>query len=102
VRDFEKKTLYKSNIIWDKSGSLVYRFFMFYNGKIKNGYERIGMAVSADMINWSRYGTEPGVVRVRYAGWCAFQLTLRYGLPSLPHTSITLFRAKIQKMPQSS
>lgn len=61
VRDFEKKTLYKSNIIWDKSGSLGYRFVMFYNGKVKNGYERIGMAVSDDMIRWSRYGTEPVV-----------------------------------------
>jgi predicted GH43/DUF377 family glycosyl hydrolase len=61
VREFEKKTLYKSNIIWDKSESLGYRFVMFYNGKIKNGYERIGMAVSSDMIHWSRYGTEPVV-----------------------------------------
>jgi len=61
VRDFEKKTLYKSNIIWDKSESLGYRFVMFYNGKIKNGYERIGMAVSRDMIHWSRYSAEPVV-----------------------------------------
>ena len=59
VRDFEKKTLYKSNIIWDRSESLGYSFVMFYNGKNNNGYERIGMAVSRDMIHWSRYGTEP-------------------------------------------
>ena len=59
VRDFERKTLYKSNIIWDRSESLGYPFVMFYNGKINNGYERIGMAVSEDMIHWSRYGTEP-------------------------------------------
>jgi len=78
VRDFEKKTLYKSNIIWDKSESMVYRFFMFYNGKIKNGYERIGMAVSADMINWSRYGTEPGVVGVCYGVGVHF--SFRYGM----------------------
>ena len=61
VRDFERKTLYKSNIIWDRSESLGFPFVMFYNGKIKNGYERIGMAVSRDMIYWSRYGTEPVV-----------------------------------------
>ena len=61
VRDFERMTLYKSNIIWDRSESLGYPFVMFYNGKIKNGYERIGMAVSADMIHWSRYGEEPVV-----------------------------------------
>ena len=61
MRDFERMTLYKSNIIWDKSESLGYRFVMFYNGKNKNGYERIGMAVSVDMIHWSRYGKEPVV-----------------------------------------
>jgi len=61
ARDFEKKTLYKSNIIWDKSESLRFPFVMFYNAKTKNGYERIGMAVSRDMIHWSRYGTEPVV-----------------------------------------
>lgn len=59
ARYFEKKTLYKSNIIWDKSESLGFPFVMFYNAKTKNGYERIGMAVSEDMIHWSRYGTEP-------------------------------------------
>ncbi len=62
VRDFEKMTLYKSNIIWDKARTLGFPFVMFYNGKIKNGYERIGMAVSKDVIHWIRYGTEPVVV----------------------------------------
>jgi len=61
VRDFEKMTLYKSNIIWDKAQTLGFPFVMFYNGKIKNGYERIGMAVSKDMIRWYRYGNEPVV-----------------------------------------
>lgn len=61
ARYFEKKTLYKSNIIWDKSESLGFPFVMFYNAKTKNGYERIGMAVSSDMIHWSRYGTKPVV-----------------------------------------
>jgi predicted GH43/DUF377 family glycosyl hydrolase len=56
ARDFEKKTLYKSNIILDKSETLGFPLVMFYNAKTKNGYERIGMAVSRDMIHWRRYG----------------------------------------------
>ena len=35
---------------------------MFYNAKYKNGFEQIGMAVSRDMINWSRYGTNSVIV----------------------------------------
>ncbi|HEX9046244.1 MAG TPA: glycosylase [Verrucomicrobiae bacterium] len=56
ARDFEKKTLYKSQIIHDAQASLGYPFVMFYNGKKKNGFERIGMAVSADLVRWQRYG----------------------------------------------
>jgi predicted GH43/DUF377 family glycosyl hydrolase len=59
AREFEKKTLYKSTIIRDQSKSLGYPFIMFYNAKVKNGYERIGMAVSGDMVHWQRYGTNP-------------------------------------------
>lgn len=60
VRDFEKATLYKSNIIWDKSEMLKHPFVMFYNGKQQGkGIERIGMAVSSDMVHWSRFGDGP-------------------------------------------
>jgi len=61
VREFEKATLYKSQIIWDKSETLEHPFVMFYNGKElgKKRTERIGMAVSQDMTHWSRYGTGP-------------------------------------------
>ena len=31
---------------------------MFYNGKIKSGYEKIGMAVSDDMVHWKRHGAD--------------------------------------------
>ncbi len=58
VREFEKTTLYKSNIIWDKEEILGYPFVMYYNGKNENT-ERIGMAVSKDMIHWKRFGKEP-------------------------------------------
>ena len=59
VRDFESKTLYKSQIIHDEAQSLGWPFVMFYNGKKHNGFERIGMAVSRDMVHWRRYGQEP-------------------------------------------
>ncbi len=59
VREFEKLTLYKSQVIWDKRKTLGHPFVMYYNGKIKDGFEKIGMAVSDNMIHWKRYGTEP-------------------------------------------
>lgn len=61
VRAFEIKTLYKSQIIRDRNKTLAHPFVMFYNGKIKDGYEKIGMAVSDDMVHWKRFGTEPVV-----------------------------------------
>jgi predicted GH43/DUF377 family glycosyl hydrolase len=60
ARPFEKATLYKSNIFWDKSESLGHPFVMFYNAKQQGRpIERIGIAVSKDMVHWSRYGHEP-------------------------------------------
>ena len=58
-RYWEKLTLYKSNIIYDRENRLGFPFVMFYNAKTKSGYERIGMAVSNDMLHWQRYGVEP-------------------------------------------
>lgn len=62
ARSFETKTLYKSQVIHDESESLGWPFVMFYNGKFKNGFEQIGMAVSRDMAHWSRYGTNSVIV----------------------------------------
>lgn len=62
VRAFESRTLYKSQIIHDEAETLGWPFVMFYNGKAKNGWERIGMAVSRDLVHWTRYGKEPVVV----------------------------------------
>jgi predicted GH43/DUF377 family glycosyl hydrolase len=60
ARNFEKKTLYKSQIIWDKTETLGHPFVMFYNGKQQGpAIERIGMAVSQDMVHWSRFGAGP-------------------------------------------
>ena len=69
VRWWENKKLYKSSIIWDKNKTLGHPFVMFYNanGDTSNNtpkwrwFERIGMAVSDDMINWQRYQTDPVV-----------------------------------------
>lgn len=61
ARPFETKTLYKTQVIHDESESLGWPFVMYYNGKFKNGFEQIGMAVSSDMVHWSRYGDQPVV-----------------------------------------
>ncbi len=57
AREFERKTLYKSTIIHDREQRLGAPFVMYYNAKVKNGYERIGMALSTNMVNWTRFGT---------------------------------------------
>ena len=62
ARSFETKTLYKSQVIHDESESLGWPFVMYYNAKYKNGFEQIGMAVSRDMMHWSRYGTNSVIV----------------------------------------
>jgi len=69
VRWWENKKLYKSSVIWDKQKILGHPFVMYYNanGDTSNNtpkwrwFERIGMAVSDDMINWQRYQTDPVV-----------------------------------------
>lgn len=62
VRPFESVTLYKSAIIRDEAQSLGWPFVMFYNGKTKTGnHEAIGMAVSKDLVNWTRLGAQPVV-----------------------------------------
>jgi predicted GH43/DUF377 family glycosyl hydrolase len=60
AREFERATLYKSSIISDASASLGFPFVMFYNAKQQGKWiERIGIAVSDDLLQWRRYGTEP-------------------------------------------
>ena len=67
VRWWENRKLFKSSVIWDKSKTTGYPFVMYYNANgdsaannIKTRwYERIGMAVSNDMIHWQRFHQEP-------------------------------------------
>ncbi|HEY6505337.1 MAG TPA: glycosylase [Chitinophagaceae bacterium] len=69
VRWWENKKLFKSTVIWDKSKATGHSFVMYYNanGDTSNNtpkwrwFERIGMAVSDDMIHWNRYQTDPVV-----------------------------------------
>lgn len=69
VRWWENRKLFKSSIIWDKAKTTGYPFVMFYNANgdsAKNNlktrwYERIGMAVSDNMVDWKRFHKEPVV-----------------------------------------
>jgi beta-galactosidase len=61
---WESLTQYKSNVIWDKTNKLGAPFVMFYNAgginpqtKVKG--ERIGIALSNDMLHWKRYAGSP-------------------------------------------
>lgn len=69
VRWFENKTIYKSLVIRDSEEVTGYPFVMYYNAKGDTAnYESIAMAVSEDMVNWTRFGEDP--VITRYAGIC--------------------------------
>lgn len=64
VRWWENHTLYKSSVIWDKEKHTGHPFIMYYNANGDSisktrGAERIGMAVSDDMIHWQRYMKDP-------------------------------------------
>lgn len=64
VRWWENKTIYKSTIIRDRSKTTGYPFVMYYNAKGDSinpqpSVERIGMAVSEDMVHWKRFLKDP-------------------------------------------
>jgi predicted GH43/DUF377 family glycosyl hydrolase len=69
VRWWENRKLFKSTVIRDPKKLTGHEFVMYYNANgdsAKNNiktrwYERIGMAVSDDMVSWKRYQTEPVV-----------------------------------------
>jgi predicted GH43/DUF377 family glycosyl hydrolase len=61
---WDNDVLYKSSIIWDKEELLGHPFVMYYNARgdsinPKRGAERIGLAVSDNMIDWQRFQEEP-------------------------------------------
>lgn len=67
VRWWENKKLFKSTVIWDKNKTTGHSFVMYYNANGDSSgnkpkwrwFERIGMAVSDDMITWKRFGADP-------------------------------------------
>lgn len=67
VRWWENRKLYKSTIIRDKHKALGSEFIMYYNANGDSSgnkpkwrwFERIGMAVSDDMVTWKRYNADP-------------------------------------------
>lgn len=69
VRWWENTKQFKSTVIYDKKRTTGYPFVMFYNAngdtakdnKKTRWFERIGMAVSNDMIHWQRFQTDPVV-----------------------------------------
>lgn len=69
VRWWENKKQFKSTVIHDPAKATGYPFVMFYNAngdtakdnKQTRWFERIGMAVSEDMIHWKRFQNEPVV-----------------------------------------
>lgn len=64
ARWWENSTIYKTWVLLDESKTIGYPYVMYYNARgdsinPKRGAERIGMAVSNDMVNWQRFGEEP-------------------------------------------
>jgi predicted GH43/DUF377 family glycosyl hydrolase len=67
TRWWENKKQFKSTVICDKDKLTGHPFVMYYNAngdsalnnKKTRWYERIGMAVSDDMVHWKRYKEEP-------------------------------------------
>ncbi len=67
VRWWENKKQFKSTVIWDKKKTTGYPFVMYYNANGDSAvnnlktrwFERIGMAVSNDMVHWKRFKDEP-------------------------------------------
>jgi predicted GH43/DUF377 family glycosyl hydrolase len=69
ARWFEKGTIFKSSIVYDRERHTGYPFVMFYNAAGDTAkFESIGMAVSDDMVKWKRSGNNP--VITRHKGIC--------------------------------
>jgi len=64
ARWWENSTIYKTWVLLDEDKTTGYPYILFYNARGDSinparGAERIGMAVSDDMVNWKRFGDEP-------------------------------------------
>ena len=78
VRWFENKTIYKSTVIRDNKRHTGHPFVMYYNAKGDTAnYESIGMAVSDDLLKWSRFGENP--VFTKHKGICGDAQIAKFG-----------------------
>ncbi len=64
ARWWENSTLYKPWVLLDEGKTTGYSYVMYYNARGDSlnparGAERIGMAVSGDMVHWQRFGNDP-------------------------------------------
>ncbi len=64
ARWWENSTIYKTWVLQDDSKLTGHPFVMYYNARGDSinpdrGAERIGMAVSDDMVHWKRFGKDP-------------------------------------------
>jgi predicted GH43/DUF377 family glycosyl hydrolase len=76
-RWFEKKTIFKSNVIYDKTKQTGYPFVMYYNAAGDSSFESIGMAASNDMVNWKRLGKNP--ILTKHRGICGDAQIVKMG-----------------------
>lgn len=71
ARWYDNKTIFKSSVIYDSAKKTGNSFIMYYNaagnptGERKNSFESIAMAVSKDMLHWSRFGEKPIITKGR-------------------------------------
>lgn len=59
ARRYERRTLYKSNMLIDEDKTIGYKYINFYNARDNHCKERIYLAVSKDGENWERLGHNP-------------------------------------------
>lgn len=103
---FEKNTQYKSCIIEDKDRITGHRFVIYYNANgtnPENGVtaERIGMAYSEDLKNWTRYEGNPVVAletcgitgdpQIQKIGDLYVMFFFRAGNPARPYAAYNSF-----------
>ena len=71
ARWYDNKTIFKSSIIFDSAKKTGNSFVMYYNAagnptsERKSSFESIAMAVSNDMLHWSRLGENPIITKSR-------------------------------------
>ena len=80
ARWFENRTIFKSYVIEDKKRRTGKPFVMYYNAEGDTArYESIGMAVSDDMQDWSRFGEGAIISRYQKRSICGDAQVVKMG-----------------------